>query len=172
METENYRPWKESIEENDYRNIDALAEITHDIAARLEVFIDGYNDGYVSAGEVEELLELGKRALEAEESFHPNHEGTGYDSLEQELGDEEEKSVDDYIDMDDIPEIQSPDNVDQFDGEDVEKFLIQNSPESERKLAAAQQKYQEQLERAYRQVESVDPRFQETLEDFKNSSHL
>lgn len=172
MENENYRPWKESIEENDYRNIDALAEVTHNIAARLEVFIDGYKDGYVSAGEIEELLMLGKRALEAEESFHPDHEGTGYDSLEQELGDKEEKSVDEYIDIGDIPELQYPNNVDQFDGEDVEKFLIQNSPEPDRKLAAAQQKYQEQLERAYRQVESVDPDFQEPLEDFKNSSHL
>lgn len=171
METKNYRLWNKSVEENDYRNIDALAEVTHDIAARLNVLIDSYNDGYISEGEVEDVLELGNRAFEAEEAFRPNHE-TGYASLEEELGDKEEKSVNDYVDMEDIPELRTSDYIDSSDDKDVEKFLIQNSPESERKLAAAQRKYREQVERAYRQVESVDPRFQEPLEDFKNSSHL
>lgn len=150
METATYNNWKEPVIENDYRNIEALAEITVDLAARLETLIDGYNEDHVSETQIQEVMALGRRALEAEEKFRPRFD-TGYTSLAEEIDTE---TSNEYVDLEETAVTQQVLNPD-----DVEKFLIKNSPEAERKLENAQQNYIEQLDRAVKElsIDSIQP---------------
>lgn len=145
MQNTNYNKWIEPVKENDYRNVEALAEVTLDLTARLEVLIDGHHQDYSSKEQIQKTMELGRRALEAEERFRTNSDNSYMNSLAEEIDVEESRE---YVDL--------GETIGTDEGkpepEDIEKFLIQNSFSAERKLEDAQERYKQQLDRVEDEV--------------------
>lgn len=145
MQTTNYNKWIEPVKENDYRNVEALAEVTLDLTARLEVLIEGYHQDYSSKEQIQKTMELGRRALEAEERFRTNSDNSYMNSLAEEIDVEESRE---YVDL--------GETIGTDEGkpgsENIEKFLIQNSFSAERKLEDAQKRYKQQLDRVEDEV--------------------
>jgi hypothetical protein len=150
--------WKDGVTDE---NLEALAEVTEDVAGRLDFFVDKYREGEVGAERLEHLMHLGKRALDAEERLMS---GSGYDGehyigteiFGEEINEEAEQTMEtlgigpEEIDLDEEPE--------HAENEAGEEFLAyRDDPETQ--LRNAQEQYRSILKevRDLSEVEVVEP---------------
>lgn len=150
--------WKEGVSDE---NIQALAEVTEDVAGRLDFFVEKYREGEVGAERLEHLMQLGKRAIDAEERLMS---GSGYDGEDyidsemfgEEINEEAEQMMEtldidpEEIDLDEEPEY--------AENEAVEESLAY-SDDPETQLWNAQEQYLSTLEEVggLSGVEVVEP---------------
>ncbi len=150
--------WKEGVSEE---NIQALAEVTEDVAGRLDFFVEQYREGKVGAGRLEQLMLLGKQAIDAEERLMS---GSGYEAenyIDHEMfGEEINEEAEQMMETLDIDpdEIDLNEELEYAENEAVEEFLAYNN-DPETQLWNAQEQYLSTLEevRNLSGIEVIEP---------------
>lgn len=154
-----YDFWKSGVSEE---NIKALAEVTEDVSGRLDFFVEKYKEDEVQSERLEDIMHLGKRALEAEEKLMstPVYEKEDYTDTEvfgeevnqkaQELIEEQETDPEDEIDLDEEPK---------YSGNEGARKFLAYSDDYETHLRNAQEQYLSTLEkiRNLSDVEVIEP---------------
>ena len=149
--------WKEGVSED---NISALADITENLAARLDLYRDEYEAGNISSDRVRNVMKLGKRAIEAEERMMVQAEGDpeGYydpEIFDEDLRDEAEEKLDEY----DI----EPDNIDLeaegYRNSQESDIIINHDHDPETRLWDSQRRYLQVLDeiKNFVDVEVIEP---------------
>ncbi|WEL23811.1 hypothetical protein [Candidatus Nanohalovita haloferacivicina] len=130
--------WKDGVSDE---NVEALAEVTDDVAARLDYFTELYRDGEVERERIDRLVALGERALRAEGIWRD--ETRGLEATYEEL---ESRGEEEISEVEDIQEVFSGEehSLEDYSNEFVEEAEAYSS-DPETRLWKAQERYREAL---------------------------
>lgn len=156
FEYDRFSLWEDGVTDE---NIEALAELTEDVAGRLDYFIQMYKQGEIGSERIEDLMSLGNRAIEAERRFldEPEYSGEDYVHVDEDFGEEIEEETDEMMEELDI----DPGNMDidkQEEYVDIEDSVTYvNDPQTQ--LWNAQRSYMSNLDdiRELDGIEVIEP---------------